>query len=628
MNRQLGGKQGGEASDPLSLLVHAADSQRSSAKGGSQGKQGEHGGGGRDEHMTRGPPPASLEEQMAQRQAAFRAEALHHQGLLSQLRGGSLGGESDFFQQHNNNHGLVAAQQQQQAAALALASDIRTAVAAAQQLRQAAQFQNHDFLLARTAALQQLGTLGGGGGGGGGGGFEQLQQELELHKLEEMERRQLMAAAVGGNPMGALAARQQELQEAHMRQEQLDRQLSGGGDRDRERESMLERAGLRAPTDGGGRTSTGNGGSKDSFQKTPGSVVVPCRARGMPMDHNFKTAYFVIPENVEHGEELICSYFACRNAGIKFRYCTHCKVSNIKSVVIVIMIVVVIVVYLIIQFQLMRTNNPLSLSSQQVPVAKRNFRKRHKHGKSSSGNDGEEDEDVEDEEEVPKPKPPMAMVMAMDETPKKDVSAFCQEIPKKMDIPVPVVVPKKMKAPKEPRPVSNENDVSVLPPIAHQARPKISAERECLWGQLLAKRPPTKDGEAVSAWLMEVLSVSDLDTPLKENGQVAPNAAISLPFKTTGVPGAAAQLAAASKNWGKSNGSSKEADSPVSGVVIKKKRPLSVILQKNDDDEEAADDSPKEDGTPSKKDVGSFAEWKDRKKHKSLPKKGFSMQTE
>jgi hypothetical protein len=24
------------------------------------------------------------------------------------------------------------------------------------------------------------------------------------------------------------------------------------------------------------------------LQKTPGSVIVPCRARGMPMDHNFK----------------------------------------------------------------------------------------------------------------------------------------------------------------------------------------------------------------------------------------------------------------------------------------------------------------------------------------------------
>lgn len=310
MNRQLGGKQSGEASDPLSLLVNAADSQRPSAKGGSHGKPGDH--GGRDDHGGRG-PVASLEEQMAQRQAAFRAEALHHQGILSQLRGGALGGDaSDFFQ---HNAGLVAAQQQQQqqqAAALALASDIRTAVAAAQ-LRQAAQFQNHDFLLARTAALQQLGALG-------GGGFEQLQQELEFHKLEEMERRQLLAAAAGGAPMAALAARQQELQEAHMRQEQLDRQLGVGG-----AESMMER--VRAQSEErSNRAALGDGGVKDSFQKTPGSVVVPCRARGMPMDHNFKTAYFVIPENVEHGEELICSYFACRNAGIKFRYCTHCKV--------------------------------------------------------------------------------------------------------------------------------------------------------------------------------------------------------------------------------------------------------------------------------------------------------------
>ena len=28
--------------------------------------------------------------------------------------------------------------------------------------------------------------------------------------------------------------------------------------------------------------------SKDDLEKTPGSVIVPCRARGMPMDHNFK----------------------------------------------------------------------------------------------------------------------------------------------------------------------------------------------------------------------------------------------------------------------------------------------------------------------------------------------------
>ena len=95
-----------------------------------------------------------------------------------------------------------------------------------------------------------------------------------------------------------------------------------------------------------------------------GAVIVPCRARGMPVDHNFKTAYFVIPDGIEHGDELMCSYPACRQAGVKFRYCLHCK----------------------------------------VPVAKRNFRNRHRHGVpggeggSVSGDEGEED-DISSEEE-------------------------------------------------------------------------------------------------------------------------------------------------------------------------------------------------------------------------------------
>jgi len=31
---------------------------------------------------------------------------------------------------------------------------------------------------------------------------------------------------------------------------------------------------------------------KDERRKAPGSVIVPCRARGMPMDHNFKVGEF------------------------------------------------------------------------------------------------------------------------------------------------------------------------------------------------------------------------------------------------------------------------------------------------------------------------------------------------
>jgi hypothetical protein len=361
MNRQFGSKATSDVNDPLSLLVHAADSQRSTGKGNPQAKPNvvDHQGvlGREDLVGVRGMLPASFEEQLAQRQAAaaLRAEALHHQGILSQLRAGNPLGSSgvtpdhEFFPSNAATAGLVAAQQQQ-AAALALASDIRNAVAAAQ-LRQAAQFQNHDFLLARTAALQQLGAFG----AAGAAGLEHLKQEIEFQKLEEWERRQLLAAAAAannGNSMVALAAaRQHELQEAHLRQEQLDRHIHGMG----AAEALIERAALRAQTDAkhiignnqvnkninnissltnpssfdsAFRNASTEKDAKDAFQKTPGSVVVPCRARGMPMDHNFKTAYFVIPENVVHGEELICSYFACRNAGIKFRYCTHCKVRK------------------------------------------------------------------------------------------------------------------------------------------------------------------------------------------------------------------------------------------------------------------------------------------------------------
>ena len=69
-------------------------------------------------------------------------------------------------------------------------------------------------------------------------------------------------------------------------------------------------------------------------------IKVPCRARGMPMAHNTKTAYFTIPQNVQHSDKLTCSFPACRQAGAKFRYCAVCKIS----------------------------------------VAERNFRSRHKHG--------------------------------------------------------------------------------------------------------------------------------------------------------------------------------------------------------------------------------------------------------
>eukprot|EP00529_Nitzschia_sp_RCC80_P004210 CAMPEP_0113462528 /NCGR_PEP_ID=MMETSP0014_2-20120614/12146_1 /TAXON_ID=2857 /ORGANISM="Nitzschia sp." /LENGTH=955 /DNA_ID=CAMNT_0000354409 /DNA_START=659 /DNA_END=3526 /DNA_ORIENTATION=+ /assembly_acc=CAM_ASM_000159 len=79
----------------------------------------------------------------------------------------------------------------------------------------------------------------------------------------------------------------------------------------------------------------------DTTKKIPTfTIILPCRARGMPPDHNFKNAHFIIPPDVKHGQELVCSHAVCRQRGIKFRYCWECR----------------------------------------IPVAKRNFHQRHSHG--------------------------------------------------------------------------------------------------------------------------------------------------------------------------------------------------------------------------------------------------------
>lgn len=97
----------------------------------------------------------------------------------------------------------------------------------------------------------------------------------------------------------------------------------------------------------------------------PGGVhhlLVPCRARGTPADHNAKTAHFVVTHNMAHGADLICSYDSCRKSGVKFKFCAVC----------------------------------------QMPVAKRSFRNRHKHGdvfgKLLLSADFEEEEDDTDDE--------------------------------------------------------------------------------------------------------------------------------------------------------------------------------------------------------------------------------------
>lgn len=185
----------------------------------------------------------------------------------------------------------------------------------------------------------------------------------------------------------------------------------------------------------------------------------------------WKTAFFVIPENVKHGEELICSYFACRNAGIKFRYCSHCK----------------------------------------VPVAKRNFRKRHKHG----GEIVDDKDDDSGDDETPSKGIPYQITASREEEVDEDgISSQSADSTDQQDVAKKDVYLRDgiltstvmAEAPLK----SNKVFVQAETP----SNPPISAERQARWMSLLAKRPSTKDSDTMSGWLMEVLAISDLETPI------------------------------------------------------------------------------------------------------------------
>lgn len=258
---------------------------------------------------------------------------LREQGLLSQL--GSLGAAGA-----GNNPGAVGGgslQNQHLAALLGLGgaapgasqdvqasnnpgNDIRAALAA--QLRQSQQQQQQqapapppqlshaDLLaLARSGALSSnnatgmaglLSRLSGGGGGGAaglstgfGGGGGGLASELEnLQMLEELERRQrLMSTAMGGGAGGGSPSLQAAAGPSTagapmdspalrgLREERLNHIPRPPG---QEVGVASSKAKPGLPTE------QVSAASKEELEKTPGSVIVPCRARGMPMDHNFK----------------------------------------------------------------------------------------------------------------------------------------------------------------------------------------------------------------------------------------------------------------------------------------------------------------------------------------------------
>jgi len=512
-----------------------------------------HSNGDQHNLMQRQAMSAALEASQMQQHGHFNSNGIMGRSGLSET-------ERNMY-----HHALAAAQQQQQAQQHAAALSI---------LRQASmqgggghQFgQFDDGLLVRAAAIAAQQQRFGGIGGGGGNNSSlvaaviannphlgpHLQQEIDQiirqQQEEELQRRQQLqqlhqragGGGDGGYPQQLQAARQLQLQQEAQLLREKDMMVHEAEQRERDlmnriqgRAGSMGLGGVGSPSGpGGGRPSNGDvpsslasamgnnarpsssGGAhpNESFKKVPGSVLVPCRARGMPMDHNFKTAYFVIPEEVEHGEELICSYYSCRNVGIKFRYCVHCK----------------------------------------VPVAKRNFRKRHKHGMTNETDDEANEEDSDEGEYVDVVTSPQGAIpqhaASLGETSSSNLPTSIEDKPSPKASARPSLVSLEgtsvvgkghastktttsVSAPKASISTSNKSVSSsqkgASKPKEKAAAPspengkkngcnKIDDVRVERWASLLVNRPPTSASSAMSNWLLEVLAVSDLDKPLKD----------------------------------------------------------------------------------------------------------------
>lgn len=297
----------------------------------------------------------------------------------------------------------------------------------------------------------------------------------------------------------------------------------------------------------------------------------------------------------------MCSYYACRNTGIKFRYCAYCN----------------------------------------VPVAKRNFRKRHQHGEgpdseSQSGDDTASRSSADEEKSKTHSKA-VKQVKKVEESLDKTASVIADENKGATDSTA-VKQDDKVSSSSNPEEqksheadesdeaggsrrssftsssaesynrmtnnrmtISDRDSHSLQPAIAlrtidadHAAQqPPIeirtnSDDRATRWAALLTKRPQSDDSNAMQSWLVEVLSVSDLATPMMEEEKE---------FGENDKANTIGQETSTSKS---------------KASLLTKKRPHSMATAEDDESSLRAEDT-------------GFAEWKERKKYKGLPKKGYEL---
>ena len=278
---------------PLSLLVFAANahSQTEREEGNNAATSAAAAAaaaarlGGSQRSATKEPHKAAYNaEQLAQlelqealqrealqrdalQQDALQQEALQRHALLSRLGLGNsgLGPQEQEYLQQLRLEALVQQRRQETLARLALTQEAGMsqevqAIFQAQVLRQAAQLRQ-ELLHGRGGAglLEQLGALGGGRAGG-------TEENPLVQYIEEKARQERLAALPGGPVVSGV--------------------LGIGGD-----------ANFGADAVGSFcvQPAAEEQKQKEAAQDNLKTSVLPCRARGMPMDHNVKVSFIFLP---------------------------------------------------------------------------------------------------------------------------------------------------------------------------------------------------------------------------------------------------------------------------------------------------------------------------------------------
>eukprot|EP00429_Kryptoperidinium_foliaceum_P029015 CAMPEP_0176128440 /NCGR_PEP_ID=MMETSP0120_2-20121206/64902_1 /TAXON_ID=160619 /ORGANISM="Kryptoperidinium foliaceum, Strain CCMP 1326" /LENGTH=286 /DNA_ID=CAMNT_0017463537 /DNA_START=204 /DNA_END=1064 /DNA_ORIENTATION=+ len=192
---------------------------------------------------------------------------------------------------------------------------------------------------------------------------------------------------------------------------------------------------------------------------------LPCRARRMPLDHNFKNAYFIVTEKTGHGDKLVCSYPECAAAGSKFRYCTVCR----------------------------------------IPISQRNFYQNHSHADILTGGQiSEELRSIRNDRDMTRsPQESKRDVLQNASTNHRGTNSET------------FIAPSPPGAQEQQQPQGRLKDH-----MEHSNCPESSArhlgededgrnKRREAWMSLLYTRPRSDDEAAFSAWLMKVMAVSD-----------------------------------------------------------------------------------------------------------------------